>query len=208
MMKKNIKPKSFGDFTLKQAIEQFDLDLTYAFIFENMQNFVVEDWLHKLLALSPIKFLNTEKARSEAIIYPIIAYMKSYKKFALYSGENVNVSEEEGLKGEFDFALGKNLNLPFLASPIFTLVEAKLDNIEKHFGQIVAQMVAAQRINEAEKNDIQVVFGCITTGKEWRFLSLEAQSLIIHEEEYFLKSDLEKIMGAFQWILDFHKLEK
>ncbi len=55
------------------------------------------------------------------------------------------------------------------------LVEAKRDNLNSGLRQCIAQMVAAQRFNEAYHHPLPTIYGSVTTGTAWRFLKLEKQ---------------------------------
>jgi hypothetical protein len=53
----------------------------------------------------------------------------------------------------------------------FILVEAKQDNFDSAWGQCLAEMLAAQRLNE---NTEIVVFGITSNGDRWQFGKLHA----------------------------------
>ena len=40
-------------------------------------------------------------------------------------------------------------------------------------------MVAVQRFNQAKEQPIRTIYGCVTSGTQWRFLKLEEQILTI-----------------------------
>ena len=51
-------------------------------------------------------------------------------------------------------------------------------------GQCVAEMVAAQRFNAEQGNDIVCIYGTITSGIDWLFLKLEGKKLYIDMSAY------------------------
>jgi hypothetical protein len=61
-------------------------------------------------------------------------------------------------------------------------------------GQCAAEMVAIRIFNEREKTTVPAVFGCVTSGTNWRFLKLEESKLFIDQPEYYLH-DVSKIIG-------------
>jgi hypothetical protein len=75
-----------------------------------------------------------------------------------------------------------------------TLVEAKNENLRSGFAQCIAEMVAAQRFNQQEGNEIETIYGAVTIGTLWRFLRLSGQVVEIDLTEYFIK-DSGKILG-------------
>nr|GFD05241.1 hypothetical protein [Tanacetum cinerariifolium] len=62
-------------------------------------------------------------------------------------------------------------------------------------------LIAARRLNELEKNPIRTIYGCSTTGIEWRFLKYEGNEFILDEQRYLL-SDLPALLGALQAVID------
>lgn len=61
-------------------------------------------------------------------------------------------------------------------------------------GQCVSEMVAAHLFNEREGRE-QQIYGAITTGSIWKFLSLLGREVVnIDLSEYHLR-DLPKVLG-------------
>lgn len=58
----------------------------------------------------------------------------------------------------------------------------------------MAEMYAAQLFNEREENEIDVIYGAVTTGSLWKFMRLKGKIIEIDVNEYFL-GNLGKIMG-------------
>jgi hypothetical protein len=139
---------------------------------------------------------NSEKARSEMIIAPILIEVRKQlqSQFSLFSGVDFNVDAEKGLTGFCDFIISSGSERLFVSAPVVTLVEAKREDIMAGLGQCVAEMVAAQIFNEREGNEIPVVYGAVTSGTNWRFLRLEGQVIEIDLIEYYL-SNVNKILG-------------
>ena len=61
-------------------------------------------------------------------------------------------------------------------------------------------MVAAQKFNHQKSQDLSRVYGCITTGTQWRFLKLEGQTVTIDLSDYPLLP-VEKILSYFSWMI-------
>ncbi len=169
-----------GDFTTAVA----PMDLRESFV--EQVNAGVE------LALA----INTEKARSEFIIAPILLELKRNLpgSFGLFSGVELNVDPEQGLNGVCDFILTKSPMQLIMSAPVVSIVEAKNDNVHYGFGQNIAQMVAAWEFNQKAGTTIQTVFGAVTTGTAWQFMKLQVRNLMIDRREYYV-TDLAKIMG-------------
>ena len=64
-----------------------------------------------------------------------------------------------------------------MRSPVLMLVEAKNENIKAGLGQCAAEMIAAQILNVKSGLESQAVYGCVTTGTDWKFLELSDRTL-------------------------------
>jgi len=139
---------------------------------------------------------NTEKARSEMIISPILIELKKQlsTEISLFSGVEFNVDNEKGLIGFCDFIISYSPEQLFINVPVIMLVEAKNENIKNGLGQCIAEMLAAQLFNQQEQNDIQEIYGVVTTGTIWQFLRLKDKTVEIDMNEYYL-SELDKVLG-------------
>ncbi|MEW5857847.1 MAG: hypothetical protein AB1861_10775 [Cyanobacteriota bacterium] len=140
--------------------------------------------------------INTEKARSEMIIAPILIEVRRRLNYqvSLFSGVDFNVDTARGLNGICDFLVSRSSEQLFISAPVLTIVEAKNENIKAGLGQCVAEMIAAQLFNEREGNEIVTLYGTVTTGTIWKFLKLEGQVVSIDLTEYFI-GNANKILG-------------
>ncbi|MDY6901444.1 MAG: hypothetical protein SWZ49_25715 [Cyanobacteriota bacterium] len=181
---------SYSQFTLPKVIEDFNLNLVEGVTFlvkpENpvKPSPYIAEFLNKNLQLATA--LNTEKARSELIICPILLAVKEAlnNEISLFSGEEFNVEAETGLTGICDFILSRSQEQLFVKAPVAMLVEAKKENLKVGLGQCIAEMVAAQKFNQKAQNSINIIYGAVTTGTLWRFLKLEADTVTIDLTEY------------------------
>lgn len=74
------------------------------------------------------------------------------------------------------------------------IIEAKNENIKGGLGQCMAAMLAAQIFNQQEGNEIQTIYGVVTTGDIWKFLKLEGTDLFVDLNNYYIK-ELNNILG-------------
>ena len=139
---------------------------------------------------------NSEKARSEMIISPILIDLRRQLKerINLFSGIEFDVDSERGLNGICDFIISYSPEILFVSAPVITLVEAKKENITAGLGQCVAEMLAARIFNERTGNEVSTIYGAVTTGSIWKFMKLEGSVISIDLTEYYLK-DVNKILG-------------
>lgn len=142
--------------------------------------------------------INTEKARSEFIIAPVMVEIRRLlcRKISIFSGIEFNVDETRDLNGFCDFLLSYSSNQAFLQVPVICVVEAKNDNMKSGYAQCMAEMVAAQIYNTKRGYPIECILGVVTTGSNWRFLQLHDHSIRIDFDEYLI-SQINKILGIF-----------
>jgi hypothetical protein len=140
--------------------------------------------------------INTEKARSELIIMPVLTEVRRILKgqVSLFSGAEFNVDLERGLNGTCDFILARSPEQFFITKPVITIVEAKRENIPSGLGQCIAAMIAARQFNEQEGEPIDIIYGVVTTGTDWKFLKLIQQVAYIDSSDYFI-SEVDRILG-------------
>ncbi len=140
--------------------------------------------------------INTEKARSEMIIAPVLVELRKIMnhQISLFSGVSFDVDIEQNLNGVCDFLITATDEQLFIKSPIITIVEAKNENIKAGLGQCASEMVAAQLFNERENNNFKTIYGIVTTGTNWQFLKLAEKILYIELKEYYI-DNIEQIMG-------------
>ncbi len=190
---------AYSDFKLQEVVRKFGLTINekvdlFADTPERESSTILDAILKTNIALALA--INTEKARSEMIIAPVLIEIKNLfsEEISLFSGIDFNVEPEQGLNGVCDFIISKSPEQLFITSPIVTIVEAKNENIKVGLCQCVAEMMAAQLFNQQEGNDIDVIYGIVTTGNMWKFLKLQNQIVYIDFSEYYIK-DIQKILG-------------
>lgn len=192
---------AYSNFTLGQVKDLFDLILTenvdlFADISEVSSSEILQAILKDYIPLATA--ISTEKARSEFLIAPILAEVKRLTnyKISLFSGTEFNVESSQGLQGFCDFIICKSPEQYFITAPILAVVEAKNENILGGLGQCTAEMVAVKLFNERNNQPISKVYGVVTTGTNWRFLTLENNQLMIDSVEYYINK-IEKILAIF-----------
>ena len=190
---------AYSDFTLGSALKTFELKLSEGIdLFANIPKLESSQLLGEMLRENlPLALgSNTEKARSELIIAPILLELRRqfHYQIGLFSGIDFTIDSERGLNGSCDFLISRSPELLIIRAPVMTIIEAKKENINGGLGQCVAEMVAARIFNEREENQTPVVGGAVTTGDRWKFLKLERQAIAIDLTEYLL-SQLNQILG-------------
>lgn len=193
---------TYGDFkSLDELESKFGLTvLSEAPLFSHAPEVQLSEQIQDLMAENvPLALnINTEKARSEFIIAPVLAEIRKLldKKTSLFSGIDFSVDAGLNLSGFCDFILSSSPDQVFLRVPVVCIVEAKNENIKSGYIQCIAEMIAAEIFNERRGQAVRYILGVVTTGSNWKFLKLEGNNVVIDFDEYLI-SQLSKILGIF-----------
>ncbi|MBW4614129.1 MAG: hypothetical protein KME21_12810 [Desmonostoc vinosum HA7617-LM4] len=190
---------AYSDFNLTKARDAFGLTLEEKRnLFMDVAGVEPSDLLKRLLDenLTLATAINSEKARSEFLIAPVLSEVRRQLDYriSLFSGTEFNVEPAQGLSGFCDFMLSASGEQYFISVPVVTIIEAKNENIIAGLGQCTATMVAAQIFNQRAGNDLEVIYGAVSSGTNWRFLKLEQNIVYIDSIEYYIK-EINKILS-------------
>ncbi len=191
---------AYSDFTLPDLIKQFQLSVIEdQELFADVEPAPVPPFLESMLRESaPLGLaINTEKARSEMIIAPILIELRKLtgRRISLFSGQDFPVEPEQGLTGYCDYIISRSPEQLFIAAPALIVIEAKNENIKGGLAQCLAAMLAAQIFNSRAGREFDAIYGAVTTGSVWKFLRLKGQTAIIDLREYYL-SELGLLLGT------------
>lgn len=189
-------PSSYSAFTLDYIHKHLGFITQMQTLFINIEPITPSEFLYTALQRTESLALSSEKARSEFLIAPILLEVRAYlsSNINIYSGIRFDVTPEEGLQGVCDFIISKSIPVPILQAPLLLIVEAKKNDIDEGLGQCAAEMIAAQRFNHTEGLPDSTVYGCVTTGELWQFLSLQAEIICIDPHRLFIENT-NKILG-------------
>ena len=182
---------SYREFTFPDVVTRLGLTLTSTRLFPDIQPVATSaEFLSRLddgitLALG----LDTEKARSEFVVAPILLEFRRLidRRHALFSGVEFNIDPTTGLNGYCDFLITRGPEIYMLTAPVIVVAEAKNDNVNTGLGQCIAEMRAAWLFNQASKAPITQVYGAATTGTTWKFLRLRDTELTLDQSEYYAR---------------------
>ncbi len=134
----------------------------------------------------------------ENLIYPVLKEIwKGYRShFVLWGHKSLNY--DENLSGFPEYILAKRSPLGKLVfeKPYFLLVEAKQDKFNEGWAQCLAEMIAAQRLNDELKIPI---LGIVSNGTDWEFGKLEATSFTRNKNRYLIQ-DLDRLFAAVHYV--------
>ena len=191
---------AYSDFTLPELTRRFQLTIDeQPDLFPDVRQAPISPLLAEILRENtPLALaIQTEKARSEMIIAPILIEVRKMvsHQISLFSGVDFTVNPQQGLAGVCDFIISRSPEQLFVKAPVLMIFEAKNENFKAGMAQCIAAMVAARLFNEREGNDIPVMHGAVTTGNVWKFLKLEGQIALVDQQEYHI-NNLGEILGV------------
>ena len=192
---------AFADFTFPKV--QYDLGLTVieADLFPNVEPVTVRPEFQSQLDFGTKLALaiNTEKARSEFIIAPVLMELKRLvgERLGIFSGVPLEGDVARGLNGICDFLLTMSGRQLVVERPLVAIVEAKNDNVFNGLGQCIAAMFAAHLVNEREGGAERAVYGVATTGTAWKSLQLVGTVVTVDVGENYI-DNVGKVLGVFR----------
>ncbi len=141
---------------------------------------------------------NSEFAICENLIYPVLKEVwKIYRRnFILWSHQSFNYDEKLSGFPEYILAKRSPLGKVVFDKPYVILVEAKQDNFEAGWAQCLAEMIAAQKLNEEYPI---IIYGIVSNGGTWQFGKLEADKFIRNITPYTIY-ELDKLFAAVNFI--------
>ena len=114
-----------------------------------------------------INIFASEGSRCEAVIFPILreVYKGYAEHYALWIKKSITY--DDVLNGTPDYFISTRSELGKLVvgTPLIMLVEAKKNDFEQGWGQCLAELVAAQKINEDMEHP---VYGIVSDGTLWQ----------------------------------------
>lgn len=196
----------YSQFTFSKVKEQFDLTIAEGIRFfpDHIAPIVPSPKLLGILEDIPWAIaVDTEKARSEVIINPILLELRRIfdRQISVFSGEEFSVDPAIGLTGFCDFLISKSPEQLAIEAPAIVVIEAKKADLKVGIGQCIAEMVAAQRFNQASDRPVSAVYGCISSGTQWRFLKLENSVVTIDLTDYPLLP-VAVILSFLVWMIN------
>ncbi|OQY52427.1 MAG: hypothetical protein DRR08_21370 [Candidatus Parabeggiatoa sp. nov. 2] len=166
--------KNFLTISPRSPSEQFVLE--YEFVNQNFDIFT------------------SEASRCENVIYPVLreACKQCIQQYSLWSHKSI--SADEILAGTPDYIIAKRSELGknVLGFPFILIVEAKQNDFKTGWGQCLAELVAAQKLNQ---NDENAVYGIVTDAEMWQFGKLH-QKIFTKNASRATIDNLKDVFGA------------
>ncbi len=191
---------SYSEFKLiGSVLKEFQVRYSEANFVESLA-FTVSDYFREDLHLMMREGVvdNSEFAICENLIYPVLKEVwKQYRQhFILWSHQALNFDNRLTGFPEYILASRSPLGKIVFDKPYLLLVEAKQDNFEAAWAQCLAEMIAAQRLNQ---DPPITVFGITSNGSTWQFGKLEGDNFT-RNIAYYSIQDLATLFGAVNYL--------
>ncbi len=195
--------KSYAHFK-SEDLAELGLSIVQDYLYQEAKPQLPSAWLEETLSFNFQMPMLSEKARSELLITPILLEIRRQNphRFTFFSGCSLNVDPQRGLKGVCDFILASPWNAVFLQIPLLAIVEAKHNqSLLDAVPQCSAEMLAAQLLNQQKNILLKTLYGVITNGYEWLFLTLNHNIITININHYSIQQ-LPELLGVWQFIIN------
>ena len=187
---------AFSDFkTISEVQEKFSIKYAYNDFFGVEAKDPSEQFLKELeFSQQHIDFFTSDGSRCEVVIFPILREI--YKDYAENYGLWVkkSIAYDETLNGTPDYLIAtkSELGITVVGMPLIMMVEAKKNDFELGWGQCLAELVAAQKIND---DTTFPVHGIVTDGILWQFGRLVG-NVFTRNRSNFSLDNLPSLFGA------------
>ncbi len=187
---------AFSDFkTISEVQEKFSIKYASNDFFGVEAKDPSEQFLKELeFSQQHIDFFTSDGSRCEVVIFPILREI--YKDYAENYGLWVkkSIAYDETLNGTPDYLIAtkSELGITVVGMPLIMMVEAKKNDFELGWGQCLAELVAAQKIND---DTTFPVHGIVTDGILWQFGRLVG-NVFTRNRSNFSLDNLPSLFGA------------
>jgi len=141
---------------------------------------------------------HSEASRSTWLVGPVLSdvWARYAGRICLIAGAEFAADPAARLTGYCDFIISRGPQRSVIGAPVVLIFEAKRDSIPDGLGQCIAAMVGAQRFNQRNNAAVDPIYGCVTTGTNWKFLRLSGVNLTQDLTEYTI-SQVDRLLGIF-----------
>jgi len=145
-----------------------------------------------------IDVYTSEASRAEGIIFPILreVYKNYHEKFSFWIQKPVIYNDKLSGTPDYLIATKSALGKTVLEAPLVMVAEAKKNDFEQGWGECLAELVAAQKINGDAGFAVQ---GIVTDGKLWEFGKL-AGNTFVKNIEGFTVDHLARLFGVLNFV--------
>ncbi|HMV49237.1 MAG TPA: hypothetical protein PLD20_10595 [Blastocatellia bacterium] len=145
-----------------------------------------------------IDVFTSEASRTDLVITPILreVYKQYHERYSFWIQKSISYNDKLNGTPDYIIATRSALGKTVLELPLVMVVEAKKNDFEQGWGQCLAELVAAQRLNG---NATAPVYGIVTDGELWKFGKLAEDSFVSNIEGCTI-NNLGRLFGSLDFI--------
>jgi hypothetical protein len=150
-------------------------------------------------SMTSMPFDGSEASVSEMLIFPLLREGWKPHRQVLTLWSHMPLEYDDDLTGIPDYFFARTSRFgPFLpAQPYLMVVEAKKDDFERAWGQCLAAMLAAQKINTSPDHTI---YGVATNGRSWECGRLQGD-LFEQDPRAWGVEDIDSLLGTLNYLM-------
>ncbi len=193
---------AFSDYKTYEAVQA-----KYPQIVVNNQEFIpqklgltrVKPSLKEEIDINLLTYRSNEFYAAENLVSPVLraVWRKYMTEINMWTHQAIKYDTDLSGVPDFMFTNLDKKQYEIMSYPIITSVEAKAENFVEGWSQCIVQMLACQKINN--KPNI-VIFGIVTTGKQWEFGKLEG-NIVTKNTTGCGIDNLAKLMTILDYLL-------
>ena len=198
---------AFSDFkSIAEVQAKFSIKASKEALIEVVEEpLTPSEWFQQEFAfnMQQFNFAESEMARCQALIFPVLreVYKAYAEAYVLWIDESL--AYDETLTGTPDYFIATKSELGgrILGTPLIIVVEAKKNDFEIGWGQCLAELIAAQKINaqNIKEHAALPVYGIVTDGVTWQFGRLVGD-IFVENIMPFSLGDLPRLFGAIDTV--------
>lgn len=197
---------AYSDF---KTLEQINQELGILINAENglyrhIEPIQLTRWFIDTMHMAYIKAIriNTESARQALIVDNVLLELNQHVTISFFLENTFNVDSSKGLVGNPDGIISKGDNQLYITAPVVVMVEAKKSDLSSGLAQCIAEMEAARIFNERKCQALFIVYGVVTDGVLWQFLSLQGNIATIDSYLYNF-DDGSRIVAILKFFVEY-----
>lgn len=196
---------AYSDF---KTFDQINQDLGIAIetgseLYRHIEPVKLTAWFIETMKMAYTRaiLINTESSRQSLIVDNVLMELNQHIEISFFLENTFNVDADKGLTGNPDGIISKSDNQLYITSPVIVMVEAKKSDLGSGLPQCIAEMEAARIFNERKGKPVSPVYGVVTDGVLWQFLSLQDSTATVDSYLYNF-DDGSKIVGILKFFVE------
>ncbi len=192
---------AFSDYKTYEAVQaKYPQIVVNSTVFiPKLQEIDVKISLQEEIDINLLTYRSNEFYAAENLVSPVLraVWRKYITEINMWTHQAIKYDADLSGVPDFMFTNLDKKQYEIMSYPIITSVEAKAENFVEGWSQCIVQMLACQKLNN--KPNV-IIFGIVTTGKQWEFGKLEGD--IITKNTIGCGIDnLPKLMAILDYLL-------